>query len=499
MRIEFAVPALPETGALVLPIGQDNAFGPLAEEADRLSGGALRRALAASRFTGKKDETLEILAPAGLGLSRLLLVGLGKPEALTLESFEALAGNVSAQLTKTGDSGAVLLLEVPAGCALAPVAIAAAAGLGAALRAYRFDRYRTTEKPDQKPSLTRLTIQTTEPDAAATAFAALEPVLSGVTFTRDLVSEPANKLTPVIFAERCRELAALGLEVTVLDEAQMRALNMGALLGVAQGSANPPRLVSLLWRGAPEAEDQRPLALVGKGVTFDSGGISIKGAAGMEDMKWDMAGAGTVAGVMRVLAGRKAKANVVGVLGLVENMPSGTAQRPGDVVVSASGKTIEVINTDAEGRLVLADALWYAQETFKPRRVIDLATLTGAIIVALGSEYAGLFASEDALAEQLLAAGKVVGEPLWRMPLSDAVDKDMASDIADMKNTGSGRNGGSITGAMFVKRFVGDLPWAHLDIAGVVWSKKDTATVPKGGTAFGVRLLDRFISETCEG
>ena len=499
MLVEFAAPALPETGTLILSVGQDKSFGPAAEEVDRLSGGALRRALAASRFTGKKDEILEILAPAGLGAARLLLVGLGKPEALTLESFEALAGNASAFVTKTGDGEAVLALEIPAGCDLAPAEAAAAAGLGAALRAYRFDRYRTTEKPEQKPSLARLVIQLAEPAAAAAAFAALEPVLAGVNFTRDLVSEPANQLTPVIFAERCRALADLGVEVAVLDEDKMRALNMGALLGVAQGSANPPRLVSLLWRGAPEAEDQRPLALVGKGVTFDSGGISIKGAGGMEDMKWDMAGAGTVAGVMRLLAGRKARVNVVGVLGLVENMPSGTAQRPGDVVTSASGKTIEVINTDAEGRLVLADALWYAQETFKPRQVIDLATLTGAIIVALGSEYAGLFASDDALAEQLTAAGKAVGEPLWRMPLSESTDKDLASDIADMKNTGSGRNGGSIIGAMFVKRFVGELPWAHLDIAGVVWSKKDTATVPKGGTGFGVRLLDRFISDACEG
>ncbi|MEI6559044.1 MAG: leucyl aminopeptidase [Rhodospirillaceae bacterium] len=498
MLVQFAAPARPEAGTLILGIGQDNSFGPAAEEADRLSGGTLRRALAASRFTGKKDETLEILAPAGLGLARLLLVGLGKPEALSLESFEALAGNAAASVTRTGATEAVLALEVPAGADLNPTAAAAAAGFGAALRAYRFDRYRTTEKPEQKPSLARLTIQVAEPEAAAAAFAALTPILDGVTFTRDLVSEPANRLTPAVFAERCRALAELGVEVRVLEDAELRALNMGSLLGVGQGSANPPRLVSLLWRGAPEAGDQRPLALVGKGVTFDSGGISIKGAAGMEDMKWDMAGAGTVAGVMRVLAGRKAPVNVVGVLGLVENMPSGTAQRPGDVVTSASGKTIEVINTDAEGRLVLADAVWYAQETFKPSRMIDLATLTGAIVVALGTEFAGLFASDDALAAQLLAAGKAVGEPLWRMPLSESIDKEMNSDIADVKNVGAGRNGGSIVGAMFVKRFVGDLPWAHIDIAGVVWSKKDTATVPKGATAFGVRLLDRFISDACE-
>ncbi|MEI7611228.1 MAG: leucyl aminopeptidase, partial [Rhodospirillaceae bacterium] len=399
MLVEFSAPVLPEAGTLILPVGQDKTLGTAAAEVDRATGGAVRRALAAGRFSGKKDETLEIVAPAGLTLARLLLVGTGKPEALTPESFEALAGTAAAFVAKTGDSEAALALDIPAGCDLAPARAAAAAGLGAALRSYRFDRYRTTEKPEQKPSLARLTIHTTEPEAAAAAYAALLPVLEGVTFTRDLVSEPANRLTPALFAERCRELEALGVEVTVLDEEKMRALAMGALLGVAQGSANPPRLVALSWRGAPEAADPRPLALVGKGVTFDSGGISIKGAGGMEDMKWDMAGAGTVAGVLKVLAGRKARVNVVGVLGLVENMPSGTAQRPGDVVVSAAGKTVEVINTDAEGRLVLADALWYAQETFKPARVIDLATLTGAIIVALGSEYAGLFSGDDTLAD----------------------------------------------------------------------------------------------------
>jgi len=499
MQISFADPSLPASGTLIVTVTQDRVLGPAGREIDRATGGQVARAMAASRFTGKKDETLELLAPAGLTVARVLLIGLGKADAVAEAGFEALGGAVVASLGKSGETAAWISLEVPEGATVAPARAAAAAGLGATLRAYRFDRYRTTEKPEQKPSLERLTVLVPESGAAAKAFAALEPVIAGVTLARDLISEPPNKLTPVVLAGRCEDLAALGVEVDVLDEARMAELGMGALLGVAQGSVNPPRLVALKWRGDPGAADPRPLALVGKGVTFDSGGISIKPAAGMEDMKWDMAGAAVVIGALRALAGRKAKANVVGIVGLVENMPSGAAQRPGDVVTSASGKTIEVINTDAEGRLVLADALWYAQDTFKPRTVIDLATLTGAVIIALGHEQAGLFASEDGLADRLAAAGKAVGEPLWRLPMGEAYDKELNSDIADVKNVGSGRAGGSILGAQFLKRFVGDGPWAHIDIAGVAWGKKDTATVPKGGTGFGVRLLDRFVAETCEG
>ncbi len=502
MLIAFAEPSLPHGGTLIVTVGQDRALGPSVIAIDRITGGAVGRALAASRFTGKKDEVLEMLAPTGLEVARLLLVGQGKLETLTETAFETLGGTAVAFLNKAGETEAWLRLELPAGSTLSPGQAAAAAGLGAQLRSYRFDRYRTTEKPDQKPSLARLTVQVAAPAEAETAFARVQPVVAGVTLARDLISEPANRLTPVTFADRCTALTEVGLEVAVLDQARMAELGMGALLGVAQGSAQPPRLVTLSWHGDPTpaaGRDGRPVVLVGKGVTFDSGGISIKPAGGMEDMKWDMAGAAVVTGVMRTLAGRQARVNVVGVLGLVENMPSGTAQRPGDVVVSASGKSIEVINTDAEGRLVLADALWYAQETFKPRLLIDLATLTGAVIIALGHEHAGLFATEDGLADQLLAAGRAVGEPLWRLPMGENYDKDLNSDIADMKNVGSGRAGGSILGAQFLKRFVGDLPWAHLDIAGVAWSKKDTATVPKGGTGFGVRLLDRFLADIAEG
>jgi leucyl aminopeptidase len=325
----------------------------------------------------------------------------------------------------------------------------------------------------------------------------LEKIADGVFLTRDLVSEPANILYPATLAAQAKTLAALGVAVEILDEKKMKKLGMGSLLGVGQGSLRPSRLVVMQWKGNPKAKDA-PLAILGKGVTFDTGGISIKPAAGMEDMKWDMAGAGVVIGLMKALAGRKARVNVVGMVGLVENMPSGAAQRPGDIVTSMSGQTIEVLNTDAEGRLVLADVLWYCQDRFKPRFMIDLATLTGAIIIALGHEHAGLFSNNDELAERLAAAGKAVGEALWRMPLGEAYDRQLDSDAADVRNIGGGRDAGSITAAQFLQRFVNKTPWAHLDIAGTAWSKKDAPTVPKGATAFGVRLLERFIADHYE-
>ena len=309
---------------------------------------------------------------------------------------------------------------------------------------------------------------------------------------------PTLKTSPAVaLAAEAEKLAKLGVKVEVLDEPKMRELGMNALVAVGQGSARLPRLVVMEWHGvkaAGDAESKRPLAFVGKGVTFDTGGISIKPAAGMADMKWDMAGSAVVIGLMRLLASRKARVNAVGIAGLVENMPSGTAQRPGDIVTSMSGQTIEVLNTDAEGRLVLADALWYCQDRFKPRLMIDLATLTGAVIVALGHHRAGLFANSDELAERLIEAGKAVGEQVWRLPLDESYDREIDSDAADVKNIASGRAGGSIIGAQFLQRFVNDVPWAHLDIAGMAWSTKDAPTVPKGATAFGVRLLDRLVS-----
>jgi leucyl aminopeptidase len=302
-------------------------------------------------------------------------------------------------------------------------------------------------------------------------------------------------LNPAEFADRCKALTDLGLEVEVMGPKDLRKLNFGAMLGVAQGSANEARMVVMQWHGAGKKAKAPPVAFIGKGVTFDTGGISIKPAGGMEDMKWDMAGAGTVAGLMAALAGRKAKVNAVGLLGLVENMPSGTAQRPGDVVTSASGQTIEVINTDAEGRLVLADVLWYCNDRFQPRYMVNLATLTGAIVVALGNEHAGLFSNDDALAQRITAAAATTGEGAWRLPLGDAYDKQLKSEIADMKNVGSGRQGGAIVAAQFLQRFVSGRPWAHLDIAAMAWSTKDSALAPKGATGYGVRLLDRMVAD----
>ncbi|MBI3199226.1 MAG: leucyl aminopeptidase, partial [Rhodospirillales bacterium] len=325
----------------------------------------------------------------------------------------------------------------------------------------------------------------------------LEPTIDAVFFARDLVSEPANMLYPVEFARRAKELTKLGVKVEVLGEAEMKKLGMNVLLGVGQGSERESQLLVMRWMNGPKS--QAPVALIGKGVTFDTGGISLKPAGGMEDMKWDMGGAGAVTGAMRLIAGRKAKANVIAVCALVENMPDGNAQRPGDVVKSMSGQTVEVINTDAEGRLILCDAMWYAQEKFKPQAMIELSTLTGAIIVSLGHERAGLFSNNTQLSTRLRVAGSQIGEKLWRMPLGPKYDKMIDSDIADMKNVSNGRDGGSITAAQFLQRFVKEgVAWAHLDIAGVAWSGKGDNTTPKGATAFGVRLLDRLIADNYE-
>ena len=453
--------------------------------------GVLARALAgATRFTGGKGQTLDLLGGEG----RVLLVGAGAEGEFHAAGVEAAAAQAF-QAVKL--SGAETLAIDTRG--FSPE-LAARAALGAVLGAYRFDRYLTREKPEKKPSVTRVEIVTDDVEAARAAHAPLAAIAEGVGFARDLVSEPANILHPEEFARRCQELSSLGLEVEVLGEAQMAELGMGSLLGVGQGSVRESQLVIMRWNGAPD-DQGAPLAFIGKGVCFDTGGISIKPAAGMEEMKWDMGGAAAVTGLMHALAGRKAKVNAVGVLALVENMPDGNAQRPGDIVTSLSGQTIEVLNTDAEGRLILADALWYTQDRFKPRFMIDLATLTGAIIVSLGNDYAGLFSNNDELAVQLLAASEGEGEMLWRMPLPPQYDKLIDSPAADMKNIGPSPAGGSITAALFLKRFVrDDLPWAHLDIASTAWSKKPWSPVyPEGATGFGVRLLNRLVQDQLEG
>jgi leucyl aminopeptidase len=485
LNISFARPALPDSGALVLLAGEGESPSGLWQAADAATGGAIGRALSVAEFKGTKGQTCTILAP-GAGLSRVVVVGFGKPGDLTPLIAEEAGGAAAAAVAK--DATAAL-----AAGSLSP-ALEAAAAHGVALRSYRFDRYRTKEKPEDKPRLERINVLTGDIEAARAAHAPLQAVTEGVFLARDLVSEPPNVLTPAELAERCRKLTGLGLTVDVLGPEEMTKLGFGALMGVAQGSVNEPRTVIMHWHGRPgSAAKAQPLAFIGKGVTFDTGGISLKPAAGMEDMKWDMAGAGAVVGLMAALAGRRAPVDAVGIVGLVENMPSGAAQRPGDVVKSYSGQTIEVINTDAEGRLVLADLLWYCQEKFDPSFMVNLATLTGAVIVGLGHEYAGLFSNNDELATRLAAAGTATGEKLWRMPLDEAYDRALKSDIADMKNVG-GRPAGAVTAAQFLQRFVNNKPWAHLDIAGTAWATKDAALTPKGATGFGVRLLDRLVT-----
>ena len=488
-EISFADPALPTSGALVLLIGEGDTPAGIWRAADEATAGAIGRALSVAEFTGKKGQSTTILAP-GAGLARVVAVGLGKEADRTRFLVEEAGGMAASLLAR--EPAVVIAAD------LVGADFAAAAAHGAMLRSYRFDRYRTQEKADEKPRLATLSVLSGDLAGARAAYAPMQALAEGAFFTRDLVSEPANVLNPAEFAERCRGLARLGLTIEVLGPEELRALGFGALLGVAQGSVNEPRMVVMQWQGAPAARaGEKPLAFIGKGVTFDTGGISIKPAAGMEDMKWDMAGAGTVAGLMSTLAARKAPVNVVGLVGLVENMPSGSAQRPGDVVKTASGQTVEVLNTDAEGRLVLADVLWYCQNRFDPRFMIDLATLTGAIIVSLGHEQAGLFSNDDALAAKLLKAGQETGERVWRMPLGEGYDKQLKSDIADMKNI-TGRPGSAITAAQFLQRFVNGKPWAHLDIAGMAWATKDSPLVPKGATSFGVRLLDRLVAENYE-
>ncbi len=454
--------------------------------------GTLGKAAAASRFTGAKGQILDVLAPGGTDAARLVLVGVGKQAGVDALAIEHAAASAYGVVKASGLT--TLRIELPnAGSDLA-----ARAALGVRLAAYRFDKYRTKEPADKKPSLVKAEIVADDSAVALNAFEPLVALADAVSFTRDLVSEPPNVLYPAEFARRVKALETLGLEVEILGEPEMMKLGMGSLLGVGQGSVRESKLAVIKWNGATDKNAQ-PIAFIGKGVCFDTGGISIKPADGMEDMKWDMGGAGAVAGLMHVLAGRKAKVNAVGILGLVENMPDGNAQRPGDVVTSMSGQTIEIINTDAEGRLVLADAVWYCQDRFKPKFMVDLATLTGAIIVALGNDLAGCYANDETLAANLIAASNTEGEPLWRMPLPAQYDKNIDSMIADMKNTG-GRPGGSITAAMFIQRFTNGVPWAHLDIAGTAWKKPSSIpTTPDGATGYGVRLLNRMVAEKYEG
>ncbi|HEY7383254.1 MAG TPA: leucyl aminopeptidase [Beijerinckiaceae bacterium] len=494
IRIEFQPFGLPKGGDLVVFAGEDGTLGEaVSERLGREGADLIAAAARAERFKGKPQTVLAIPAPRGLQVDRLIVIGVGGEKDRPKHDWRMLGGFVAG---KVSGRTATALLDLP-GLEADADAVAEMA-LGARLRAYKFDRYKTKKKDndaDNGGAATRLTFAVEEPAAARKAAKQIDGLATGVTLARDLVNEPPNVLGPAEFAERAVALGKLGVETEVFDDKALRKLNMRALLGVAQGSTRGARVVIMRWNGGKQ--NAAPVAFIGKGVVFDSGGISIKPGGGMEDMKGDMAGAACVVGLMHTLAARKAKVNALGVIGLVENMPDGNAQRPGDIVTSLSGQTIEIINTDAEGRLVLADLLWYVQERYKPQFMIDLATLTGAILVALAQEYAGLFSNNDELAERLASAGQATGERVWRLPLGAEFDKMIDSKFADMKNTG-GRHGGSITAAQLLQRFVNDVPWAHLDIAGTGMNAPQTEINKSWASGWGVRLLDRLVRDHYE-
>jgi leucyl aminopeptidase len=498
MEIQFSKITLPEKGAVVFLVGESLELGETAKDLDRKAGGVIEKAIKGSKFTGKKGKVLPILSVVGHTIDAIVLIGMGKEAEATEATFQSAGGALIPALNGISAEQAVVVVE-NGGKKIRPADAAANIAFGAGLRSYRFDKYFTKLEDDKKPTLKKITVALDESQKAAEAFKDLDAIRKGVFLTRDVVSEPPNILYPESYANRIkRELTPLGIKVEILGIKEMKKLGMGSLLGVGQGSVNDSRLVVMQYNGAKGSKKSTPVAFVGKGVTFDTGGISIKPANGMEDMKYDMAGSAAVVGLMRALAGRKAKVNAVGVVGLVENMPSGSAQRPSDIVTSMSGQTIEVLNTDAEGRLVLADALWYTQDRFKPKFMVNLATLTGAIVISLGSEYAGLFSNNDELSKKLIESGEKVGEKLWRFPLSDAYDRQIDSKAADMQNIGNERGAGSITAAQFLQRFVNKTPWAHLDIAGTAWTKKNQDVTPEGATGYGVRLLDRLVADHYE-
>jgi leucyl aminopeptidase len=500
MRVHYEASRDPgASGALLVFVGEGGQLSAGAQAVERAGGGQLGRAMKAANFTGKKGKIIELLAPAGLGASRLLVAGIGETPQADARTFEDLGGEAVARI-QTAEETLAADFSGMADLAVGTDVAAAHFAHGAELRAFRFDAYRTRMKEEQKAKLKAVQL-VGAPEVTAAHGERLAKVAAGVAFAKELITEPGNIIYPESFVARARAaVEPLGVTVTVLDEKALAELGAGSMLGVGQGSARPPRLLVMEWNGTDDAE-KTPVALIGKGVTFDTGGISIKPAAGMEDMKWDMGGAGAVAGIMVALAGRKARARVIGACGLVENMPDGNAQRPGDIVKSLSGQTVEVLNTDAEGRLVLNDVMTYVQRTYKPKVMIDFATLTGAIIVSLAHHYAGVFSNSDSLWAKLDAAGKAVNDLVWRQPLSEPgghYDQMIDSPVADMKNLGP-REGGSITAAQFLQRYVEEgVEWAHVDIAGAVWRPKAGPLHDKGATGFGVRLVDRLIADHYE-
>jgi len=494
-KLGFGPFAAPARGVLIVFCDDGVKFGSATAKALGSATGLVARAAKAERFTGRSGSSLDLIVPEGLKVARLVVIGAGKTSALEEKDFLKLGGLAMGKVPVSAAETTVFA-DLPDG----PLEPEQAADLaqGIRLRAYAFDRYKTKRgDEDKSPEKRSITVAVGDVGAVRKAFDGREAIAGGVLMARDLVNEPANVLYPEEFARRTAVLKKAGVAVEVLDMKAMKKLGMNALLGVGQGSERESRVVVMRWNGGKKSD--APVAFIGKGVCFDTGGISIKPASGMEDMKGDMAGAACVVGLMQALAARKAKVNAVGLIGLVENMPDGNAQRPGDIVKSMSGQTIEIINTDAEGRLVLADVIWYAAQRFKPKFMIDLATLTGAIIVALGQEFAGMFANNDELAERLSKSGEATGEKVWRMPLAPEYDKMIDSRFADVKNTGGSRWAGAITAAQFIKRFVDDkIPWAHLDIAGTGFDSRQNDINRSWGSGWGVRLLDRLVRDYYE-
>lgn len=498
MKISFLTPSeygqgAEETGILVVGIHSAD-LDSFQQNIDSQLSGQIQSVLTCPEFKLDKGGMVQIPYPQGLKAKKLILVAVGgknkEGKAFSTLDWENLGGEIWSAFGKSQDKSASVYMPDSVGEGAASISY------GLLLKSWSFDKYHTKKTAKDFCQVKTISIINTHKKSVEDLFDPLQKVAKGVFLTREVVSEPPNVLYPESMAKKAEELEKLGLKVEILGEAEMKKLGMHSLLGVGQGSSRESQLVVIQWRGGNK--DEAPLAFVGKGVTFDTGGISIKPSQDMDEMKYDMAGSGAVLGLMKALAGRKAKVNAVGILGMTENMPDGKAQRPGDIVTSMSGQTIEILNTDAEGRLVLADALWYTQDRFKPKTMIDLATLTGAIVVALGSDHAGLFSNDDTLAQQLTEAGLATGEKLWRFPLTEAYDKDIDSVVADVKNIGSGRGAGSITAAQFLQRFVNKTKWAHLDIAGTAWDKKGRKLSQAGATAVGVRLLNEWVKKNYE-
>ncbi|MEM8797766.1 MAG: leucyl aminopeptidase [Pseudomonadota bacterium] len=495
-NIAFSATADDLEGLTILLCAEERALS--GEAAAIVPEALFNRAADATKFSGKSLSTLDLIAPEGVASDRLMIIGLGDTTKMLEADWLKLGGKIGGAIVSSGLERATILLKRPDDQSMSIEQIMNVVS-GMKLRSYKFDRYKTKKKDkdedNEETKVCDVFVAVEDPAAATETWEHESGVIDGAILARDLVNEPPNVLGPVEFADHAKALEKLGVEVEILDEAEMSDLGMRAFLGVGQGSVRPPRLAVMKWMGG--AKDADTLAFIGKGVVFDTGGISLKPGAGMEDMKGDMGGAAAVIGLMHALAARKAKANVVGLLGLVENMPDGNAQRPGDIVTTMSGQTVEIINTDAEGRLVLCDVLTYTSREFSPKFMIDLATLTGAIIVALGHHKAGLYCNDDDLALQIAGAGRATGEEVWRMPLGPEYDKMIDSKFADMKNVG-GRMAGSVTAAQFLKRFVGDTSWAHLDIAGTAMGSPQTEVNKSWASGYGVRLLDRLVRDNYE-